>query len=112
MINCHLTNNLSHSYNNLPIVPIGFITLRFSCFKPQVGFLASHGGDVIFTIHNMVKIHNLNIKKLKTIYLIKKKKKTNQNSRLLPPSMSNSLKKYLRSLKLKTKRVYIISSIT
>ena len=55
--------------------------------------LASHGGDVTFTIHSRVKIHNLNQKKLKTIYSIKKKKKTNQSSRLLPPSMSNSLEK-------------------
>ena len=80
--------------------------------QAQVGFLASHGGDVTFTIHNRVKIHNLNQNKLKTIYLIKKKKKTNQSTRLLPPSMSNSLEKYLRSLKPRIKRVYIISSIT
>ena len=49
--------------------------------------LASHGDDVTFTIHNRVKIHNLNQKKLKTIYFIKRKKKINQSSRLLPPSM-------------------------
>ena len=55
--------------------------------------LASHGGDVTFTIHNRVKIHNLNQKKLKTIYLIKKKEKTNQSSHLLPSSMSNSPEK-------------------
>ena len=58
--------------------------------------LASHGGDVTFTIHNRVKIHNLNKKKLKTIYLIKKKKKTNQSSPLLPPSMSNSPEKKIQ----------------
>ena len=69
----------------------------FSCFKPQVGFLASHGGDVTFTIHNRVKIHNLNQKKLKTIYLIKNKKETNQSSRLLPPSMSKTPEKNPRS---------------
>ena len=104
---------------------------------PQVGILASHGGyvtftihnrvkihnlnqkklktiysiDVTFTIHNRVKIHNLNQKKLKTIYSIKKKKKTNQSSRLLPLSMSNSLEKNPRSLKPRIKSVYIISSI-
>ena len=72
-----------------------------------------HEGDVTFTIHNRIKIHNLNKKKLKTKYLIKKKKKkTNQSSRLLTPSISNSLKKNPRSLKPRTKRVYIISSIT
>ena len=75
-------------------------------------FLASHGGHVTVTIHNRVKIHNVNQKKLKTIYLIKKKKKTNQSSHCLPPSMSNSLEKYPRSLKPRIKRVYIISSIT
>ena len=74
--------------------------------------LASHGGDATFTIHNRVKIHNLNKKKLKTIYLIKKNKKTNQSFRLLPLSMSNSPEKDPRFLKLRTKRVYIISSIT
>ena len=74
--------------------------------------LASLGGDVTFTIHNRVKIHNLNKKKLKTIYLIKKKKKTNQSSRLLPPSMLNSPKKDPRSLKPRIERVYIIPSIT
>ena len=71
-----------------------------------------HEGDVTFTIHNRIKIHNLNQNKLKTIYLIKKKKKTNQSFRLLPPSMSNSSKKNLRYLNPRTKRVYIISSIT
>ena len=55
--------------------------------------LASYGDDVTFTIHNRVKIHNLNQKKLKTIYLIKKKKKTKQIFRLLPPSMSKTPKK-------------------
>ena len=74
--------------------------------------LASHGGDVTFAIHNRVKIHNLNQKKLKTIFLIKKKKKTNQSSRFLPPSMSNSPEKNPRSLKLRIERGYIISSIT
>ena len=74
--------------------------------------LAFHGGDVTFTIHNRVKIHNLNQKKLKTIYLIKKKKKINQSSRLLPPSMSNSPEKDPRSLKPRIERVYIIPSIT
>ena len=75
-------------------------------------FLASHGGDVTFTIHNRVKIHNLNQKKQKNIYLIKKKKKTNQSSRFLSNSMSNSLEKDPRFLKPRTKRIYIISSIT
>ena len=79
---------------------------------PQVGILASHGGYVTFTIHNRVKIHNLNQKKLKTIYLIKKKKKINQSSHILPPSMSKSLDKDLRFLNPRTKRVFIISSIT
>ena len=74
--------------------------------------LASHGGDVTFTIHNRVKIHNLNQKKLKTIYSIKKKKKTNQSSRLLPPSMSKTPEKDPRSLKPRIERVYIIPSIT
>ena len=82
-------------------------------FQVPSWLLVSHGGDVTFTIHNRVKINNLNkTKKLKTIYLIKKKKKTNQSSCLLPPSMPNSTKKYQRSLKPRTKRVYIISSIT
>ena len=54
----------------------------------------------------------MNQKKLKTIYSIKKKKKTNQSSRLLPPSMSNSLEKDQKSSKPRTKRVYIILSIT
>ena len=76
-------------------------------------FLASHGGAVTVTIHNRLKIHNVNQKKLKTIYLIKKKKKTNQSSRCLPPSMSNSPeKKNPRSLKPRIESVYIISSIT
>ena len=75
-------------------------------------FSASHGGDVTFTIHNRVKIHNLNKKKLKPIYLIKKKKKTNQSSCLLPPSMSKTPEKDPRSLKPRIERVYIISSIT
>ena len=74
--------------------------------------LAFHEGDVTFIIHNRVKIHNLNQKKLKTIYLIKKKKKTNQSSHLLPPSMSNSLEKDQRSLKPRIEKVYIIPSIT
>ena len=63
---------------------------------------AIHRGDVPFTIYN------LNQKKLKTTYLIKKKKKTNQSSHLLPPSMSNSLEKNQRSPKPRTKRVYVI----
>ena len=71
--------------------------------------LASNGGDVTFTIHHRVKIYNLNQKKLKTIYLINKKKKS---SRLLPPPMSKSSEKDPRSPKPRTKRVYIISSIT
>ena len=74
--------------------------------------LASHGGDVTFTIHNRVKIYNLNQKKLKIIYLIKKKKKTNQSSNLLPPSMSKTPEKNPRSLKLRIERFYIIPSIT
>ena len=50
----------------------------------------------------------MNQKKLKTIYLIKKKKKTNQTSCLLPPLMSNSQEKNSRYLNPRTKRVYII----
>ena len=54
----------------------------------------------------------MNKKKLKTIYLIKKKKKTNQSSNLLPPSMSKTPEKNPRSLKLRIERFYIIPSIT
>ena len=85
--------------------------------QAPIWILASHGDDVTFTIHSRVKIHNLNKKKLKTIYSIKKKKKTNESSRLLPPSMSKTPEKKSkiqdpRFLKPRIERVYIISSIT
>ena len=82
--------------------------------QAQSWILASHGGDVTFTIHSRVKIHNLNQNKLKTMYSIKKKNKTNQSSRLLPPSMSKTPEKIQdsRFLKPRIERVYIISSIT
>ena len=60
------------------MVPIGFLAPRFSCFKSQVSFLASYRGDVTFTIHNRVKIHNLNEKKTKNNIFNKKKRKREQ----------------------------------
>ena len=76
-------------YNNLPI---SSYNLRFSCFKPKVGFLASHGGDVTFIIHNRIN-PLLESKETKNNIFNKEEKKTNQSSRLFPPSMFNSLEK-------------------
>ena len=79
---------------------------------PQVGILASHGGYVTFTIHNRVKIHSLNKKESKNNIFNKEKNKTNQSSHQFSPSMSNFPEKNPRYLNPRTKRVFIISSIT
>ena len=55
--------------------------------------LASHGGDVTFTVYNRVKKSQFKYKKTKNNIFNKEEKKTNQSSRLLQPQMSNSPEK-------------------
>ena len=74
---------------------------KVSYFKPQVGFLASHESDITFTIYNRVQIHNLNKKKLKIIYSIKKKR----NKPKFSSSSTQKCQTLGRSPNLRTKRV-------